>query len=47
MTDWHGVWLDLMMDSRSVDDYCEGCGAVVDQEHLRRCSVWAGQREER
>jgi len=22
------------------DNYCEGCGAVVDQEHLADCSVW-------
>jgi hypothetical protein len=22
------------------DDYCEGCGAVIDQEHLPECSVY-------
>lgn len=28
-----------------VEDYCEGCGAVVDQEHLSECSVWREHRE--
>jgi len=26
-----------------MDDYCEGCLAVVDQEHLSDCSVWLDQ----
>jgi hypothetical protein len=26
-----------------VGDYCEGCGAVVDQEHLADCSVYLEQ----
>lgn len=29
----------------TVDDYCQGCGAVTDQEHLPTCSVWRDQRE--
>ncbi len=27
------------------DLYCEGCGAVVDHQHLQECSVWCELRE--
>lgn len=25
------------------DNYCEGCAAVIDQEHMPECSVWLEQ----
>lgn len=31
----------------SANDYCEGCGAAVDQQHLPECSVWKELRESR